>query len=181
MRKSLVKPMSLAMSLLSVLPLAGQATSVLAEDKEPLSFDTNVTNEGEAIEGGTLKVASVSDTALPGVFNNMYYLSNPDARVINYFAEPLYGYDENFTIDDSGFAQVEFNQEDKSVKITIPEGVKWHDGEDVTIELRVGQQEDQFQTISSHFQWLHHKKTPDYLQHKFLDGIESEYLVIHQS
>ena len=134
MRKSLVKPMSLAMSLLSVLPFAGQATSVLAEDKEPLSFDTNVTNEGEAIEGGTLKVASVSDTALPGVFNNMYYSSNPDLGVINYFAEPLFGYDENFTIDDSGFAQVEFNQEDKSVKITIPEGVKWHDGEDVTID-----------------------------------------------
>ena len=132
MKKTLLKPMSAVLALLSVIPNINLA-SVLAEGDAP-TFSTDVKHEGEAIEGGILKQALVSDTTFPGVFNNMYYSSNPDTAVINLFAESLFGYDENFTIDNSGFADVEFNKDDKTVKITIPEGVKWHDGEDVTID-----------------------------------------------
>src|SRR5699024_513697 len=54
--------------------------------------------------------------------------------IIGFFNDGLYGYDENFTIDDSGFAKVDFDVENKQVTITIPEGQKWDDGEDLTID-----------------------------------------------
>lgn len=99
-----------------------------------VQFESEVEHEGEAIEGGTLRFALNSDSNFEGLLNNMFYQSAYDADVIGWFAESLYGYDSNYTIDNSGFADIEFNQEAKSVTITIPEGVKWHDGEDVTID-----------------------------------------------
>lgn len=98
-----------------------------------LEFESNVAHEGEPIEGGTLRIALVGDP-FAGVLNPIYYSGNPDATIIDYFSTTLYGYDENFQIDDSGFANIELNQEEKSVTITIPEGVTWHDGEEVTID-----------------------------------------------
>ncbi|MBG9982274.1 oligopeptide ABC transporter substrate-binding protein [Aerococcaceae bacterium DSM 111020] len=118
---------------------AGTASPLFVQAQETdedgiVQFESQVTHDGEAVEGGTLRYALNSDSNFEGVLNNMFYSSSPDAEVIGMFAESLYGYDENFLIDNSGFADIEFNQEDKTVTITIPEGVKWHDGEDVTID-----------------------------------------------
>src|SRR5699024_12377035 len=71
----------------------------------------------------------VSYTIFSGVLNNMLYTGQPDSTIIDFVNPGLYGYDENFAIDNSGFADVEFDQENKQVTITIPEGTTWHDGE----------------------------------------------------
>lgn len=104
------------------------------DDSGIVQFESEVEHEGEAIEGGTLRFALNSDSNFEGLLNNMFYQSAYDADVIGWFTESLYGYDSNYTIDNSGFADVEFDQEGKTVTITIPEGVTWHDGEDVTID-----------------------------------------------
>ena len=72
--------------------------------------------------------------AFEGVLNNLLYTSNPDAQVIQYFNEGLFGYDSNFKIDDRGFAKLELDQEKKQATISIPEGHKWDDGEPITID-----------------------------------------------
>lgn len=99
-----------------------------------LEFETLVQNEGEPIEGGTLNYALVSDSTFSGVLNNMLYTGQPDGEIISFFNPGLYGYDENFTIDNSGFADIEMDPENSQVTITIPEGHTWHDGEEITID-----------------------------------------------
>lgn len=140
MKKSFKKLFTLTTTALTLSTiLAGPTASLVrAQDEESegdvLDFSSVVENEGEAIEGGTLRYALVSDTTFAGVLNNMLYSGQPDSEIISFFNPGLYGYDENFAIDDSGFADVEFDQENKQVTITIPEGATWHDGEAITID-----------------------------------------------
>lgn len=97
-----------------------------------LEFPQDVENEGEAIEGGTLKVAMVGDTAFPGIFSTEFYGINLDSQLMG----PMYGdvlrQDENYQWSD-GAGSLDFDQETNVATITLQEGVKWHDGEDVTV------------------------------------------------
>ncbi|MGY4104316.1 oligopeptide ABC transporter substrate-binding protein [Ignavigranum ruoffiae] len=116
--------------------LVSPASQVFAQEENEegiLDFESIAENEGEAIEGGTLKYALVGDP-FEGLLNNMVYGGNPDATIITFFNPGLYGYDENFGIDNSGFADIEFNQEEKTVTISIPQDAKWDDGEPITID-----------------------------------------------
>ncbi|MGO1679149.1 MAG: oligopeptide ABC transporter substrate-binding protein [Ruoffia tabacinasalis] len=139
MKKSIKKYVSLttlAMTFAST--LVGPTTQLVSAQEEGedgvLEFDTLVQNEGEPIEGGTLNYALVSDSTFSGVLNNLLYTGQPDSEIINFFNPGLYGYDENFTIDNSGFADIEMDPENSQVTITIPEGHTWHDGEEITID-----------------------------------------------
>lgn len=138
MKKALRKHFSLAataFTLGSVL-VAPTTTLVSAQEESEdgvLNFETAVTHEGEAIEGGTLRYALVGDP-FAGVLNNLLYTGNPDANIIGFFNEGLYGYDSSFAIDNSGFADIEFDVDNKQVTISIPEGTSWDDGEPLTID-----------------------------------------------
>lgn len=139
MKKSFKKYVSLttlAMTFAST--LVGSTTQLVSAQEEGedgvLEFETLVQNEGEPIEGGTLNYALVSDSTFSGVLNNMLYTGQPDGEIISFFNPGLYGYDENFTIDNSGFADIEMDPENSQVTITIPEGHTWHDGEEITID-----------------------------------------------
>ncbi len=132
-----LRKMFVTSSALAIFAATAQSLFVQAQETNEdgiVEFESQVTHDGEAIEGGTLRYALNSDSNFEGLLNNMFYSSSYDAEVLGFFAETLFGWDENFTLDDSGFANIEFNQEEKTVTITIPEGVKWHDGEDVTID-----------------------------------------------
>ena len=130
---SIVTGSTTALTLAASLVAPVASNIVNAEDGE-IIFDSKLTNEGETIDGGTLKYAIVSPDPLAGVFNNMYYTMSSDSEIINLFNPGIIGYNENFEIDDSGFADVAFDQDNKTVTITIPEGEKWDDGEDITID-----------------------------------------------
>src|SRR5699024_9589775 len=52
-------------------------------------LDPTKTNEGEAIEGGTLNFGLVSDTAFDGTLNYNFYSGAPDVEVIDWFDEAL--------------------------------------------------------------------------------------------
>ncbi|WP_338489159.1 ABC transporter substrate-binding protein [Ruoffia tabacinasalis] len=139
MKKSFKKSFALATTALTLSTVfaAPAANLVHAQEEgegDVLDFSPTAENEGEPIEGGTLRYALVSDTTFAGVLNNMLYTGQPDSSIIGFINPGLYGYDENFAIDNSGFADVEFDQENKQVTITIPEGTTWHDGEEVTID-----------------------------------------------
>ncbi len=134
MMKKLTKRLAFSTSALILAGVIATPTSqILAAEEATPTFESVVKNEGEAIEGGTLNYALVGDP-FEGMLNRMLYSSNPDVQIIDLFTHSLYGYDENFAIDDSGFANVEFNKDEKSVTIKIPEGVKWDDGEPLDID-----------------------------------------------
>lgn len=120
----MTKSLALLTSVLAAGPtVASSMVSVVSAEapKPTVSLETSVNQEGEAVEGATLKVAT--PVAFEGIFSPVFYTSNPDAVAIGYFSESLFGYDENFNIDDSGFSKVEFDKDNKKVTITIPEGV----------------------------------------------------------
>lgn len=97
-------------------------------------YNQVVSNDGEATGEGTLKVGLTSDTPFEGTLNFNLYQGNPDFEVISLFDEPLLTMDEDFQYTNDGAMQFEVNEEDKTITYTLQEGVKWHDGEPVTIE-----------------------------------------------
>ncbi|MHC0552982.1 oligopeptide ABC transporter substrate-binding protein [Salinicoccus sp. CNSTN-B1] len=97
-------------------------------------FNQVVSNDGEATGEGTLKVGLTSDTPFEGTLNWNLYQGNPDAEVLGLFDEPLLTMDEDFQFTNDGALNFEVNEDDKTVTFTMQEGVKWHDGEPVTID-----------------------------------------------
>lgn len=98
------------------------------------SFDVAVTNEGEAIEDGTLQVAMVKDEPFQGIFNWELYEDGYDAELMDWTTNALFETDENFMLTNDGIASLEVDQENKKATVKIREGVKWSDGEPLTIE-----------------------------------------------
>ncbi|MDN4492280.1 oligopeptide ABC transporter substrate-binding protein [Ureibacillus aquaedulcis] len=97
-------------------------------------FEVAVTNEGEAIEGGTLQVAMVKDEPFQGIFNWELYEDGYDADLMEWMTNSLFEVDENFMITDEGIATLEVDQENNKATVKIREDVKWSDGEPLTIE-----------------------------------------------
>lgn len=135
--KKVLKTTALVMAGLSLVACGNKGTGKDQETKTDkdgfVSFETEVKNEGEAVEGGTLKYALVGDP-FEGLLNSLVYSKNADAQIINFFNEGLIGYDENFKMDNSGFADIEYDQEAKTVTLSIPKDAKWDDGEPITID-----------------------------------------------
>ena len=102
------------------------------DEVEPVTFEQRVENEGEAIDGGTLSVGYVSDSPFTGIFSWELYIGTPDADIMSYTMGTLFGYDENYQIDDSGAASFDLDQDANKVTITLKDDVLWHDGEPVT-------------------------------------------------
>lgn len=97
-------------------------------------FPNAVNNTDPSITGGTLKVALVADSAFAGVLNPVVYEDNYDAQVIQWFSENILSADENFVFDQDGAATYEYDAAAKTVTLHMKDGVKWHDGEPVTLD-----------------------------------------------
>ena len=110
-----------------------EGTETATETSDSL-FEVAVTNEGEAIEGGTLQVAMVKDEPFQGIFNWELYEDAYDAQLMEWVSNSLFEVDENFMITDEGIASLEVDQENNKATVKIREGVKWSDGEPLTID-----------------------------------------------
>lgn len=108
-------------------------TPVVEPTNVAAKFPTVVTNDSTSIEGGTLQVALVAESAFAGVLNPVFYEDNYDNQIISWFSEPIISYDENFVADQDGAATYEYDEKAKTITLHMREGVKWHDGEPVTL------------------------------------------------
>jgi len=100
-------------------------------------FSTDKTNEGEAIDGGTLKFGLVTDTAFEGTLNPNFYTGQHDAEILDWFMESLISVDENFMYTQDGAATWEMTENDDgsvTFEFVIDENLNWHDGEPVKAE-----------------------------------------------
>ena len=135
MKKSLIKSFAASTAVLSlVASLSPLALNHVAAQEDAKIFDSKVENKGDAIEGGDLKYAVMSGSTFAGVFNSMFYSDSTDSQVISMFNPGIIGYNENFEVDSSGFADIDIDQDNKQVTITIPKDQKWDDGEPITID-----------------------------------------------
>lgn len=113
----------------------GEATNSGSETADGIvQFENSVTNEGDIMEGGNLRVALVADSPFQGIFSTELYADAYDAALMQFNIETLFGSDENFQIDDTGAATMELDEEANTATITIKDGVKWSDGEDLKPE-----------------------------------------------
>lgn len=105
-----------------------------AQEGSDSLFEVAVTNEGDAIEGGTLQVAMVKDEPFQGIFSWELYEDAYDSDLMDWATNVLFETDENFMLTDEGIASLEVDQENNKATVKIREGVKWSDGEPLTIE-----------------------------------------------
>ncbi|MFX3645766.1 MAG: oligopeptide ABC transporter substrate-binding protein [Paenibacillus sp.] len=97
-------------------------------------FNNVKTNEGTAIEGGSITFGLVSDTAFEGTLNYNFYSGNPDVQVIQWFDEGLLTWDKDYVYTNDGAATYETSEDGKTFTLTIRDNVNWHDGKPVTAE-----------------------------------------------
>lgn len=97
-------------------------------------FSNVKTNEGTAIEGGSITYGLVSDTAFEGTLNFNFYSGNPDANVLQWFDEGLLTWDKDYVYTNDGAATYETSEDGKTFTLTIRDNVNWHDGKPVTAE-----------------------------------------------
>ena len=109
----------------------GEEEEVEEDPNAGLEFPMTVTNTADAIEDGEMTVAMVTDTPFEGTLSPVFYSGAYDAEVIGYFSEGLFAYDGDYLITQDGAATYKISEDNKTIDITIRDGVKWHDGEPV--------------------------------------------------
>lgn len=100
-----------------------------AKDKDKPKGDDTESTEGEAQKGGTLVYGI--DTEPEGVFSSAFYGIQTDAQILEFIDEPLFNYDENLEIEPN-LASWE-TEDSQHYTFTFEEGVKWHNGEELTV------------------------------------------------
>ncbi len=101
-------------------------------DTDALPMD--VTNEGDVIKGGTLRVGLVTDTPFKGIFSWELYDDNYDSEIMKYTTNNLFATDGDFLITDKGIGKLDVDKDNKKAKITIQGDVKWSDGQPLTAD-----------------------------------------------
>lgn len=96
-------------------------------------FPAEVANEGDPIEGGTLEVGMVADSAFPGIFSTEFYSINLDSQLMDPTNGSVLRSDENFQWID-GSASLDYDEDTNIVTLTVQEDVLWHDGETLTAD-----------------------------------------------
>lgn len=86
----------------------------------------------EAKQGGTVKIALISNSPFTGIFSNELYTMSSDADVASPGNEPLFDTDNNYRINNKGAATLELDKKNNTITITVKKGVKWSDGKQVT-------------------------------------------------
>lgn len=106
----------------------------MTKAEEVLSrFSQTVSNTDEPIEGGHLNYGLVSNSPFAGVLNLNFYSGNPDSVILAWFDEGMLGMDGDFLYDQTGIATFEHDEDGKVFTFKIKEGVKYHDGTELTV------------------------------------------------
>lgn len=88
----------------------------------------------ESAGGGILRVALPSASPFSGVFNMVYCIEITDATIAYWITEPILSIDDDLRYDQDGPATYTYDMDAKTMTLTMKSGVKWHDGEPVTME-----------------------------------------------
>ncbi|MDO4680586.1 MAG: oligopeptide ABC transporter substrate-binding protein [Aerococcus sp.] len=106
-----------------------------------VAVNEEVNNDGNAIKGGTLKVALVDDSPFQGIFSLSYYQDSYDADLMNFSQESLFKLDDNYMISDKGAAKMDIDKDNKTFTVKLRDNLKWSDGQDVTADDVIYSQE----------------------------------------
>ena len=98
-------------------------------------FSSEVTHEGTAIKGGTLKYALVAASPFSGIFIDELSSNSTDSTIASQVDQSMFEYDENRKLTNTGLASIEFDVEGKTATIKLNgKDYKWSDGQPFTID-----------------------------------------------
>lgn len=110
---------------------SSEASKAVSKSK----FNSEVTHDGTAIEGGTLKYALVSATKFSGIFIDELASNSTDSTIASQVDQSMFEYDENRKLTNTGLASIELDVEGKTATITLnAKDYKWSDGKPFTID-----------------------------------------------
>lgn len=101
---------------------------------EQPTLPSDVTNEGDALAGGTLKYALVASSPFKGVFSWELYQDAYDSEIMKLMTNNLFETGKDFLITDEGIAKLDVDADNNKVTVTIQHDVKWSDGTTLTAE-----------------------------------------------
>ena len=137
-KKSLVFLSAAAALTLAACGTASNNSSTSSEASKAASkskFSSEVTHEGTAIKGGTLKYALVAASPFSGIFIDELSSNTTDSTIASQVDQSMFEYDENRKLTNTGLASIEFDVEGKTVTIKLnAKDYKWSDGQPFTID-----------------------------------------------
>ncbi|MGV3080140.1 oligopeptide ABC transporter substrate-binding protein [Streptococcus sp. 32226D021BW] len=117
----------------SVLAACG-AKSSSSSSEQNLSFPSDVSQDGTAVSGAQLNYAWVSPTTSSGLLIDELTENTTDSTFGGMVDIPMFGYDGDRKLDDSGLAKAEFDVEGKKITVSLTgKDYKWSDGQPFTI------------------------------------------------
>lgn len=117
----------------SVLAACG-AKSSSSSSEQNLSFPADVSQDGTAVSGAQLNYAWVSPTTSSGLLIDELTENRTDSTFGGMVDIPMFGWDGDRKLDDSGLAKAEFDVEGKKITVSLTgKDYKWSDGQPFTI------------------------------------------------
>lgn len=118
----------------SVLAACGSKSSSSSETAE-LSFPAEVKQDGTAVSSTQLKYAWVSASTSSGLLIDELTENLTDSTFGGMVDIPMFGWDGDRKLDDSGLAKAEFDVDGKKITVSLTgKDYKWSDGEPFTID-----------------------------------------------
>jgi peptide/nickel transport system substrate-binding protein len=105
-----------------------------ASTAEAPTLSDEVTNDGDVIEGGTLKFALATDSPFSGVLLAELYENAYDSKLMEFMSNSIFEVDGDFLITDEGIAKLDVDADNNKVTIKIQHDVKWSDGTPLTAD-----------------------------------------------
>ena len=114
---------------------SGNTSSEPAKASSKSKFNSEVTHEGTAIKGGTLKYALVAASPFSGIFIDELSTNSTDSTIASQVDQSMFEYDENRKLTNTGLASLELDVEGKTATVTLnAKDYKWSDGQPFTID-----------------------------------------------
>ena len=115
--------------------ISGNTSSEPAKASSKSKFNSEVTHEGTAIKGGTLKYALVAASPFSGIFIDELSTNTTDSSIASQVDQSMFEYDENRKLTNTGLASLELDVEGKTATVKLnAKDYKWSDGQPFTID-----------------------------------------------
>ncbi|MBO1002843.1 ABC transporter substrate-binding protein [Pseudogracilibacillus auburnensis] len=131
-RKYLVALLALLFTLFMLAACGGGADDTSKDDGDADTTEDSGDSEaaGEPQKGGTLTGAM--HTAPTGQFNPLFYEEAYEANILDFTHEALFAQNNDLEFEPSIAKEWEVNDDHTELVVKMEEGIKWHDGEDLT-------------------------------------------------
>jgi len=121
----------LVMSLFLAACSGGNNDTTTENETDTETENTEATENTEPKEGGTITLAV--DQAPEGVFESAYYRSAIDAEILGFTGGSIYKVNDELEYVPN-IAEWEISEDKLTYTFKFKEGVKWHNGEELTVE-----------------------------------------------